>query len=536
MPDGGTRVRRHWLRVYSSHLPVRIGLDRARHGVQSALGGPQRWRAVLLLACVMALDSADAGVIGAIANDLRHALHISNTQIGLLTSIPSIIGALATIPVGQVVDRFPRVPLLVASVALWSLATAAGGLAQSYLWLLLSRVALGAVTATAGPMVASLTGDLFPAADRGGVYGRILSGELLGAGLGLVAGSDIAAISWRAAFWLLALLGVALAFALWKQLPEPRRTQTDEERDRGQRVSASSSGSARQDGRAATGAEPCEQASSDEAAVRAAESEAGARVVPELVVREDPAQWSLWRATKYVLSIRTNVLLIIASAIGYFFFAGLHTFAFELVRDRYGVGRGELSALVLVIGAAALAGVNVGGRLADRLDRSGYNTARVIVPGAAYALSALLFVPGLLTRNVWFALIMFSGAAGALAAANPPLDAARLDIVHPRLWGRAESVRTVLRMGAQAMAPVVFGWLSDTLGTGPSGPQRTQSGVDRAFLIGLGPLMINGLLLLRARRSYPADVATAKAGAALSARRMSGAAQRRGEEARTPDG
>ncbi len=41
--------------------------------VQRALGGPGRWKAVALLACVMALDSADCGVIGAIANDLLRA-------------------------------------------------------------------------------------------------------------------------------------------------------------------------------------------------------------------------------------------------------------------------------------------------------------------------------------------------------------------------------------------------------------------------------------------------------------------------------
>lgn len=499
--------------------------------MQQALGGAQRWKAVLLLACVMALDSADSGVIGAIANDLRHSLHIGNTQIGLLTSIPAIIGALATIPVGQLVDRIPRVPLLIASVVLWSLATAAGGLAQSYLWLLISRVVLGAVTATAGPMVASLSGDLFPAGERGRVYARILSGELLGSGLGLVAGSDIAAISWRAAFWLLALLGLGLAFSLWKWLPEPARTRTDEERTQEQQAAGeAASGGEAQDGlRAAVDAE------SDEAAVRRAGAAVGAEPDPERIVREDPAQWSLWHATKYVLSIRTNVLLIIASAIGYFFFAGLHTFAFELVRDRYGVGRGELTALVPVIGAAALAGVNLGGRWADRLSRSGHNTARVIVPGVAYTVSIALFLPGLLTRETWLALPLFAGAAGALAAANPPLDAARLDIMHPRLWGRAESVRTVLRMGAQAAAPVIFGWLSDTLGTGPSGPQRTQSGVDRAFLIGLGPLMINGLLLLRARRTYPTDAATAKAGAALNARRRSRAKSSDDEPGRAAD-
>ena len=90
--------------------------------------------------------------------------------------------------------------------------------------------------------------------------------------------------------------------------------------------------------------------------------------------------------------------------------------------------------------------------------------------------------------------------------------------MHPRLWGRAESVRTVLRMGVQAVAPIIFGWLSDTLGTGPSAQERTQSGVDRAFLIGLGPPLINGLLLLlRARRTYPADAAAATATATATA-------------------
>jgi len=440
------------------------GFDRIGRGLRRALGGPNRWRAVLLLAYVMALNSADSGVIGAVANELRHVLHIGNTQIGLLSSIPAIIGALATVPVGQLVDRMPRMPLLIGSVLLWSLATAAGGLAQSYLWLLLSRVALGAVTATAGPMVASLAGDLFPRAERGRIYARVLSGELLGSGLGLVAGSDIAAVSWRAAFWLIAAVGFGLAVALWKWLPEPPRTQAD-----GQ----------------------CAQ--------------------------DETASWPLWRATKYVLSVRTNVLLIIASAIGYFFFAGLHTFAFELVRDRYQVGRAELTALVPVIGAAALLGVNLGGRWADRLGHTGHPTARVTVPGVAYAASVALFLPGLLTRQTWLALPLFAGAAGALAAANPPLDAARLDIMPPRLWGRAESVRTVLRMGAQAVAPIVFGWLSDALGSGPSGAQRAQSGVDRAFLIGLAPLMINGLLLLRARRTYPADAAAARAAVARTA-------------------
>src|SRR2546428_697692 len=82
---------------------------------------------------------------------LESALHIGNTKVGLLTSVSLIVGAIAAIPVGMLVDRIHRVRLLSISVVFWSRATFAGGLAGSYSPLLLSRLALGAVAATAGP-------------------------------------------------------------------------------------------------------------------------------------------------------------------------------------------------------------------------------------------------------------------------------------------------------------------------------------------------------------------------------------------------
>src|SRR6185437_8936663 len=65
------------------------------------------------------------------------------------------------------------------------------GAATSYWWLLAARVALGVVTATAGPAVASLTGDYFPAADRARIYGLITGGDLAGSGLGYLVSGDL---------------------------------------------------------------------------------------------------------------------------------------------------------------------------------------------------------------------------------------------------------------------------------------------------------------------------------------------------------
>jgi hypothetical protein len=136
--------------------------------------------------------------------------------------------------------------------------------------------------------------------------------------------------------------------------------------------------------------------------------------------------------------------------------------------------------------------------------RLGYGSLDVLAPGFEWPLGE----PGapLVTTSVAVALVPALLGSAALSAPNAPLDAARLDIMPAGLWGRAESVRTVLRASAVAAAPLLFGWLADRLGGGADGVRWT-------FLIMLVPLACSGLVLLRAGRSYPRDTATAMAAA-----------------------
>ena len=176
--------------------------------LRDQVGGSARLRVIVLLACVLALDSADKATVGAVAAQLEKDMNIGNPQIGLLVTISTVIAALATLPIGVLTDRVNRIRLLSAAILVWSLAMVVSGASNSYEMLLLTRIGLGAVGATATPAVASLTGDLFPAAERGRIYGFILSGELVGAGLGFVVSGDIAGLlSWRYAFWALAIPG-----------------------------------------------------------------------------------------------------------------------------------------------------------------------------------------------------------------------------------------------------------------------------------------------------------------------------------------
>jgi hypothetical protein len=167
--------------------------------------GPARARVIGTLAAALALNGADTSTVGAIAPQLEGALHVGATEIGLLISVGLLVGAVATIPVGLLVDRSRRVPILAVSIVLWSIASLAAAFAGSYSSLLLTRAALGAVTATAAPVIASLTGDFFPARERGRVYAYILSGEVAGSAVGyIVSGLVASLIDWRAAFLVLA--------------------------------------------------------------------------------------------------------------------------------------------------------------------------------------------------------------------------------------------------------------------------------------------------------------------------------------------
>jgi MFS family permease len=468
----------------AAEVLARLGRAGAR-ALTHTIGGAERTRVVVLLASVLALSSADATTVGASATQLRHSLGISNTDIGLLVSVTSVVAALATLPFGWLADWVRRTWLLGGAIVLWGAAMIWSATVPSFGQLLLARVFLGAVTAVAGPVVASLVGDYFPAGERGRIYGFILAGELLGAGIGFGVTGDIAALSWRAAFVILSLPAFVLAWFVLR-LPEPERGGT-------RTLTA--------DGRPAD----------DPAQPTDAQRQARARGVepdPELVLEGDPHRLGPIAAIRYILRIETNVVLIAASACGYFFLAGVQTFGVEFVTKQYGISQALANLLLLGVGAGAILGVLGGGTIGDRLLRRGYLNGRIMISAIVATASVALFVPALLTRSALTALPYLTFAALALSAQNPPLDAARLDVMVPLLWGRAEAVRTFLRTLAMALAPLLFGAVSDHVFGGG------RSGLQWAFVLMLVPLAGSALFLFRGLGTYPRDVATAAASAA----------------------
>jgi len=394
----------------------------------------RRRTTLLLVAAALAVDYGDRSVVGAVGPQLKAQFHLGNTGLGVVASAFAVVGAIATIPAGQLVDRWRRVRLLTIGLALWSAAMTVGGAAVTLAMFIGARVVLGALVAVARPAGASLVGDLYPPAERNRALSVIDAGELVGTGLGVVVAALVGAfLSWRGVFFVVAAAGAGLALF-------SRRVEEPERREGGRRE-------------------------------------------------------SLLEAFRIVLATRTVVIVIVASCVGYFFFAGVRTFAVTFTVKHYGVSQSVADLLLLLLGLGAAGGLVVGGRVGDRLTESGRSGARLSVAAGEFAAAAGLFALALFVQPLALALPFYVAGSATLTAASPMLDAIRLDVVAPDLWGRAESVRTTTQIAFEAVAPLGFGLVADTFGGSGGG-----RGLQLAFLVSLPLLLANGLILLLARK------------------------------------
>lgn len=498
-------------------------LHAANERVVDETGGPARRLVVVALSLVLALDAADRGAVGAIAFELERGLHIGNAQVGLMVTVSSLVAALATIPLGALVDRVHRVRLVWASIVVWAVAEGLGSIAPSYGFLVGTRVLLGVAVATAGPAVASLTGDFFPARDRGRVWGLILTGEVLGTGVGILyAGLIGGALGWRAALFSLILPSLAVAWFLRRSLPEPARggasrlsvgathIRSEEE--------VASDPTPRIEGEAEVGIGSRTDSRTEEII-----EERGVEPQESIVISEDPARLGLWASIRYVLRVRTNVILIISSSLGYFFLSGLETFGLIYLRGHYGLSQGTATMVVIVTGVAVVVGLLAAGRFGDRLVKKGRIETRITIGVVGFLVSVVALAPAIATSTLAIAIPLFMIAGFALSAPNPALDAARLDVVPSGMWGRSEGVRTLFRQSLQGLAPLTFGVISEAFGAPSTGfgagvnADSSQVGIQASqvhsleltLLIMLVPVVAGGLVLLLARRTYLVDVASA---------------------------
>jgi MFS family permease len=170
------------------------------------------WAVFALTFGLMLSDYLSRQVIGAVFPFLKGEWALSDSQLGMLVSVVSLVVGLLTVPISLVADRWGRVKSITLMAFVWCLATIACGLAQSYGQLLGARAVVGLGEAAYGAAGGALLAHVFPARQRAAVIGAFFSAALFGSVLGVIIGGAVAAQSgWRMAFFTVGAPGLVLA-------------------------------------------------------------------------------------------------------------------------------------------------------------------------------------------------------------------------------------------------------------------------------------------------------------------------------------
>jgi len=184
--------------------------------------------ALVVLTLINLFNYVDRFVIAALVESLKKSeLALSDTQLGAL-STGFIIVYMATSPVfGTLGDRKRRPPLVAVGVAIWSLATAAGGLARSFAQLFVARSMVGIGEAAYGTIAPAILADHYPVERRGRIFSIFFAAIPIGSAAGYVLGGLMdQRFGWRAAFFIAGAPGLLLA-VLCLALSDPERGRHD---------------------------------------------------------------------------------------------------------------------------------------------------------------------------------------------------------------------------------------------------------------------------------------------------------------------
>lgn len=188
--------------------------------------------ALILLLAINLFNYIDRQVLAAVLPKIEQTFvpddPFAKTKMGWLTTA-FLVSYMVLAPVfGWLGDRMSRWLLVSTGVILWSIASGASGLAETYFLLLATRCFVGVGEAAYGPTAPTLISDMYPIKMRGRVLAWFYMAIPVGGALGYVLGGAMAdtALGWRWAFYLVVPPGLLLGL-LCMAHREPARGQVE---------------------------------------------------------------------------------------------------------------------------------------------------------------------------------------------------------------------------------------------------------------------------------------------------------------------
>jgi MFS family permease len=185
------------------------------------------WFALWVLFAINAINFFDRQILGAVGEPIRKEFGLSDAALGALGTAFTLLYAFVGVPLGRLADKRPRKGILSAGVFVWSLMTAASGVATNFWQIFVLRLGVGVGEASCAPAATSLIGDLFPASKRAKALSIFMLGLPVGVALSFAVSGVVARqYGWRAAFLIAGIPGILCAIAALL-IKEPRRGATE---------------------------------------------------------------------------------------------------------------------------------------------------------------------------------------------------------------------------------------------------------------------------------------------------------------------
>ena len=416
-----------------------------------------------LMLAINAANYLDRFVAVAVGPTLKAEFHLTDHDIGVLTSAFLLVYTIAAIPLGLLADRLSRPRIVAAGVAVWSVASTLTAFVRGFGGLVATRAAVGIGEASYFPAGTALLSGYFPRAARARVMSRWGTGQLIGIALAFALGGLFSFTlgptqGWRAAFLCAGLPGLVLALVMWRVADVPH------------------AGSA---------------AGSHSGAVGAALAKG---IRPALA------------GMRAVLRIRTVWLVMVLQALMLIVTTPSITFLTIYVRSAAGPFHLRAGPAALLIGVVVIvggiSGQFLGGTLADLLDRR-FTGGRVLAAGIGF-LGGLPFYVLMLVSHALLPFAVF-GTFAVLALTLPagPLVAAAQDATPPQM--RATAVALIMLLShvlGDVWSPTAVGSISTAL------HEHTGAAL---LIVGVPTLALGGIIGVWGAALYGRDLA-ARAG------------------------
>src|SRR5262245_27396737 len=197
------------------------------------------WYALGVLMIVLVLSVLDRQIISFLVEPIKSDLGISDVSMSLLMGFAFVaFYVFVGIPIARISDSRSRRLIIGVGITVWSVATAACGLARTGWQLAAARIGVGGGEACNGPASFSLLSDYFPPKRLPTALAVLTIGYNLGSAIANIIGSRVVAFAsrwpklhvplagaikpWQLTFILVGLPGLAVA-ALMATVREPHR-------------------------------------------------------------------------------------------------------------------------------------------------------------------------------------------------------------------------------------------------------------------------------------------------------------------------